>query len=115
VGVYNKIPSAPKYSGFWDVDTVINFLIALGPNSDLPFNSLSRKLATLLALASLCRVSELANIDRNSIVLDNNQARFTLSKPRKSQRNSSLQVFSLEKLSPPLLASQVEALKDLER
>ena len=111
-GVYNKKPPSPKYSNFWEVDSVIDFLISLGPNRDLPFKSLSMKLAMLLALASLCRVSELASIDRYSVVFLNNQAKFSLQKPRKSQRNSSLQVITLEKLLPLPLACPVETLKD---
>ncbi|KAI9565167.1 hypothetical protein GHT06_008943 [Daphnia sinensis] len=41
--------------------------------------------------ATLCRVSELANISRDSIVIDGIQALFSHTKPRKSQRSSPLQ------------------------
>lgn len=78
-------PRVPKYSGFWDVSTVVDYFISLGPNSGLSFLDLSKKLVVLLALSSLCRVSELANIDRDSIVTDEGQAKFSLSKPRKTQ------------------------------
>jgi hypothetical protein len=112
-GAYNKKPPSPKHSNFWEVDIVIEFLISLEPNRNLPFKSLSMKLAILLALSSLCRVSELASIDRYSVVFVNNQAKFSLQRPRKSQRNSSLQVITLEKLLPLPLACPVETLKDL--
>jgi hypothetical protein len=111
-GVYNKKPPSPKYSNFWEVDSVVEFLISLGPNGDLPFKNLSLKLAMLLALSSLCRVSELASIYRYSVVFCNNQAKFSLQKPRKFQRNSPLQVITLEKLLPLPLACPVETLKD---
>ena len=111
-GVYNKKPPTPRYSHFWEVDSVIEFLISLGPNSELSFKNLSMKLAMLLALSSLCRVSELANIDRDSVIFLNDQAKFALQKPRKSQRNSTLQVISVEKLLPPSLACPVETLRD---
>jgi hypothetical protein len=60
--MYNKKAPISRYLSFWEVDSVIEFLISLGPNSDLTFKNLSMKLAMLLALSSLCRVSELANI-----------------------------------------------------
>lgn len=101
-GVYNKKPSTPKYSRFWEVDSVIEFLISLGPNSDLTFKNLSMKLAILLALSSLCRVSELASIDRDSVILLNNLPSL----------NSALQVITVEKLLPPSLASPVKTLRD---
>ncbi len=111
-GAYNKKPPVPKYSGFWDVSTVVDYLISLGPNSGLSFPDLSKKLVVLLALSSLCRVSELANIDRDSIVMDEGQAKFSLSKPRKTQRNSPLQVITLKKMQPVSLACPVETLRD---
>jgi site-specific recombinase XerD len=83
----------------------------LGPNDGLSFSALSTKLAVLLALSSLCRVSELASIVKDSIVIDDEQAKFSLSVPRKSQRASALQVITLKKLLPVSLACPVEALK----
>lgn len=97
---YNKKPPAPKYAGFWDVNLVINYIISLGPNDGLLFPALSTKLAVLLTLSSLCRVSELASIVKDSIVIDDEQAKFSLAVPRKSQRASSLQVITLKKLHP---------------
>jgi hypothetical protein len=81
---YKKKPPVPKYSGFWDVSTVVDYLISLGPNSGLSFPDLSKKLVILLALSSLRRVLELANIDRDSIVTEEGQTKFSLSKPRKT-------------------------------
>lgn len=111
-GAYNRKPPAPKYSRFWDVGTVVDFLITLGPNDGLPFSDLSRKLALLLALSTLCRVSELANISRDSIIIDGIQATFSLTKPRKSQRSSPLQVLTVKRLQPTSLACPVETLID---
>lgn len=111
-GAYNRKPPAPKYSRFWDVGMVVDFLITLGPNNVLPFPHLSRKFALLLALSTFCRVSELANITRDSITFDGTQARFPLAKPKKSQRSSPLQVISLKRLQPSSLACPVETLID---
>lgn len=107
-GVYNRKPPTPKYSHFWEVDSVTEFLISLGPNSELSFKGLSMKLAMWLALYSLCRVSELGSINRDSVIFLNNQARFAPQKSRKAQRNSTLQVITVEKLLPPSLACPVE-------
>lgn len=106
-GAYNKKPPAPKYTGFWDVNLVINYITSLGPNDGLSFSALSTKLAVLLALSSLCRVSELASIVKDSIVT----SQVFPSVPRKSQRASALQVITLKKLLPVSLACPVEALK----
>jgi hypothetical protein len=111
-GAYNRKPPAPKYSGFWDIGTVVNYLITLGPNGVLPFPDLSKKLAILLALSTLCRVSELANISKDSIAIDDIQAKFSLAKPRKSQRSSPLQIIILKKLQPTSFVCPVETLKD---
>jgi hypothetical protein len=88
-GAYTNKPPVPKYSGFWDINKVVDYLISLGPNSGLSFPDLSKKLAVLLALSSLCRVSEFASVDRDSIMIDEGQAKFSLSKPMKTQRRSS--------------------------
>ncbi len=109
-GAYNKKPPIPKYTGFWDVNLVINYIISLGPDEELSLSALSSKLAMLLALSSLCRVSELASIVRDSIVIDDEQAKFALSALRKSQRASSLQLISLKKLQPVSLACPVATL-----
>jgi hypothetical protein len=110
-GAYNKKPPVPRYTGFWDINLVINYIISLGSNNELSFSTLSTKLAVLLALSSLCRVSELANIVRDSIVIDDDQAKFALSTPRKSHRASPLQLITLKKLHPVSLACPVEILK----
>ena len=68
---------------------MVDYLISLGPNSGLSFPDLSKKLTVLLALSSLCRVSEFASVDRDSIMIDEGQAKFSLSKPMKTQRRSS--------------------------
>ena len=110
-GAYNKKPPIPKYTGFWDINLVINYVISLGPNYELSFSTLSTKLAVLLALSSLCRVSEFVSIAKDSIVIDDDQAKFSLSVPRKSQRASPCQLITLKKLHPVSLTCPVETLK----
>lgn len=109
---YNRKPPAPNYSMFWDIGTVVDYLITLGANSVLQFSVLSRKLAVLLALSTLFRVSKLSGITGDSIVIDDTQVGFSLAKPRKSQRSSLLQVLTLKRLHPVSLACLVETLTD---
>ena len=63
----------------------MDYLQALDPNESLSLADLLQKCAMLLALASLCRVSELAGINRRSIVVKGSIMRISLSSPRKSQ------------------------------
>ena len=78
-GSYNFRPPTLKYSSTWDPDTVLRFMEG---RDDSKF--LAHKLATLLTLATLCRVRELAAIDRTSIDFSPCGVKFQLSKPRKS-------------------------------
>lgn len=51
-GIYNSNPPKSRYEYTWDVSIVINHLSQL-KNENLAIGPLARKLATLLALASL--------------------------------------------------------------
>nr|CAH0108438.1 unnamed protein product [Daphnia galeata] len=53
---------------------------------------------TLLALTSLCRVSELAAIDFSSISVSDSSVEFALSKLRKNQRHGPLKTFVIARL-----------------
>lgn len=66
-GIYNVKPPAPKYNYFWDVNYILKIL-DWQSNSETPFAKLSSKTVMLMALNSLCRLSELASISRDSIV-----------------------------------------------
>ena len=96
-GIYNISPPAPKYDLFWDVEKVLTFLASLGENESLNLKQLSLKTAMLLALESLCRSSEIANIDRTSIRSHISSIKFNLLKPRKAQFGSGLEVISLNR------------------
>ena len=101
-GIYNKKPPAAKYDSVWDVDTVLSHL-KNKENASLSLCALASKLATLLALATLFRASDLASVNFKSIVFTGNRVSFALSKLRKAQKSGSLQSFSLEKLDDELL------------
>jgi hypothetical protein len=94
-GCYNRNPPKPRYNSTWDPSLVLRFMASLGNDEFLPLPTLSGKLVTLLALATLLRVSELASITFSSVVLSENTIKFSLSKPRKAQRSGPLQSFTL--------------------
>jgi hypothetical protein len=98
-GCYNLNPPKPKYNCAWDPSVVIDYFSMLGINSSLTLSSLTKKSVTLLALASLLRVSELAAIDFHSVIFSVHGVKFTLLKPRKAQHGGPLQSFSIPFLS----------------
>lgn len=55
-GVFKLRPSMPKYEQIWDVSVVLNYLRSLGLNSSLSLKELSKKTATLLAIATGHRI-----------------------------------------------------------
>ena len=59
-GCYNINPPKPRYESIWDPELVVRFVSGLGENSQLSIKNLSLKTVTLIALASLLRVSEMA-------------------------------------------------------
>ena len=60
--------------------------------------TLSCKVTSLLALSTLLRVSEIAGIDKKSIIFSEEAVEFSLSRPRKWQRSGTLATFKLNKL-----------------
>ncbi|KZS13502.1 Uncharacterized protein APZ42_021354 [Daphnia magna] len=61
-GCYHQNPPSPRYFSLWNPEVVLNFVKRIDDSDALGLPSLSRKLATLLALATLMRTSELAAI-----------------------------------------------------
>jgi hypothetical protein len=57
-GIFNSKPPRPRYDVLWDPDDVIQFFMSAKDNAYLSFAVLSYKLVTLIALASLLRVSD---------------------------------------------------------
>lgn len=95
-GIYNSKPPKPRYSATWSLDLLINHLNSLAPNSELNLPLLSRKLAILLAVTSMLRISELVAIDRQSVNITENEASFALLKPRKAQKEGALHNISIK-------------------
>lgn len=61
-GVFRLRPPTPKYEVTWDTNIVLDSLSEWYPNETLPLERLSRKCATLLALATAHRVQTLNKI-----------------------------------------------------
>lgn len=52
----------PQHKYTWDIQTVLDYIDGLGENSALDMKTLSKKTVTLVALATGCRGSEIANM-----------------------------------------------------
>ncbi|KZS06238.1 Uncharacterized protein APZ42_030369 [Daphnia magna] len=88
-GCFNQNPPRPKYSVTWDPS----------------------KAATLVALATLMRVSEIAAIEFKSVTFSQNGVKFSLDSLRKAQRSGPLQTFSLSGCPDPKVCP-VKTLKE---
>lgn len=73
------------------------------PSKDLSIAALARKVSTILALASFLRVSELDSIGQVSFSPSNSCLSFSLSAPRKAQKDGNLQRLTLTSLPDPLI------------
>lgn len=96
-GIYNSKPPEPRYSSTWSIDLVTIYFKNFHPNSELSLSVIYHRLAVLLALTSMLRVSELAAIDRQSVVIDSDKALFCLTKPRKAQKEGVLHTIVIKK------------------
>ena len=97
-GVYHSNPPRPKYNATWDVDTVLQFFESAPINTSLDLRALAWKTATLLALVTMFRTSELASIEFSSVSFSHSGVNFSLSRLRKSQRTGPLQSHSIASL-----------------
>lgn len=77
---------------------MFNYMRSLNENLSLTIPILIRKLATLLAISTLLRVSELASLDRTTVLFTSSGANLSLSRPRKSQTSGSLRCVVLQKV-----------------
>ena len=87
MGVVNSCPPAPRYSSTWDVDVVLSYLDSLPDNSELSFQTLSHKLAVLLALSNADRCSDLAALNLNFRHFQSNGVLFVITQLTKSRRS----------------------------
>ena len=95
-GTYNKAPPRARYERMWDVNLVLVYLSS-GDSSQLNVKEISHRVATLLAISLLLRVSELADISRESVRILPLEATFNLLSPRKTQHTGPLQTLSIRR------------------
>ena len=62
-GIFHDRPPLPRYSGTWNVQSVLNYLEGLGENKSLPLKPLSWKLTMLLALTRPSRSADSSQLD----------------------------------------------------
>ena len=85
-GVFNKRPPLPKYTTTWSVGNVLRYLRSLGCSSDLSLKDLSYKLATLLALVTAGRSSDLVLLSVNHFTSTREGIKFVLNGLSKQSR-----------------------------
>ena len=85
-GVFNKRPPLPKYTTTWSVGDVLRYLRSLGCSSDLSLKDLSYKLATLLALVTAGRSSDLVLLSVNHSTSTREGIKFVLNGLSKQSR-----------------------------
>ena len=100
---YNLRPPQPRYRNTWPIEKVFNLFVSMEANDNLDLKALTEKLATILALATLLRTSELASITFESISITPQKVSFALGRPRKAQRAGSLRLFCLSAFDVPNL------------
>ena len=66
--MFRKRPALPRYSTTFDVNIVLKYVKSFGESNDLPFKSLSYRLATLFCLLSGQRCQTICSLDVRHIV-----------------------------------------------
>ena len=87
-GAFNTRPPQPKYADTWEVNAVLQAIIDMGENEDLPLNQLSHKLAMLMALVSASRCQEIASLDIQLMNDFGDKVTFDIAELTKSKRPS---------------------------
>ena len=83
---FNARPPLPRYAYTWEVQTVLDYILALGENKNLALKQLTMKTAMLLAMACAGRSSDLCAFDIRYMRMESEKVTFTLAKLTKSRR-----------------------------
>ena len=89
-GVSKTNPPIIRYQHIWDVEIVIDHIRSLGPNETLSNKSLTVKVATLIALLAINRVSELAQLDVRFMSITQHEVDFGFKTPSKTSKPGKL-------------------------
>ena len=85
-GVFNARPSLPRYASIWDPDVVLRYLSRLAPSRRIPLKTLTRKVATLLALLTVQRVRTLHLIRLKNISVTDDYVQIVIDAKLKTSR-----------------------------
>lgn len=85
-GIFNLRPPLPRYSFVWDVCDVLTYLRSLPDDDSISLKNLTLKLASLLAIASASRASEICYLDTRYLVKGKKSYEFHFTKLTKSWR-----------------------------
>ncbi len=92
--IYNSRPPVPRYVKTWDPATILAYFDSHA-SASLSLIQLARKTATLLALTTILRCSELTSIQKQSVIITETEALFVLGNPRKAQKSGALHKISV--------------------
>ena len=73
-GVYNKHSPLPKYVNIWDMNKLLIYYDNMGPNGELTFKQLCRKIAVLFMLLGARRKQALLAIDIANVIVQTDKA-----------------------------------------
>lgn len=85
-GIFNDRPPMPRYTGTWDVGTVLDHIKTWGNNNNMEMKWLTYKVTMLLALATACRGSELRALDPTIMIDKGHEIIFPIKALTKGKR-----------------------------
>ena len=79
-GVFNKRPPIPCRNRMvtWNVDVVLDYFTSAVDNEGLPLNDLAGKISMLVMLSTMCRLSDVSQLDINNMTETPNFLEFRL-------------------------------------
>lgn len=112
-GMFNSRPPQPRYTSIWQVRDVLDHIKGhLHDNGSLPLRDLTRKLVTLLALATASRASDLHLLDIRFMTFYENRVEFTLAGLTKTRRSGPPKVSSIRTFPSDPGLCPVKALRE---
>ena len=91
-------PCAKQKKKTWDVNILLNYLRKLGDNSNIPINKLGGKAALLILLSTMCRKSDLFQLNLEHLTMKGGNMTFELQNPIKTYSAKSYKMEKAQKL-----------------
>ena len=123
-GVFNRRPLIPRRNRMvtWNVDVVLDYFTAAGDNKSLPLNDLAGKISMLVMLSTMCRLSDVSQLDILNMTETQDFLEFRLDTPTKTFTEynmafggSGLQTLTLHRFDDPRLCPVQAILKYISR